>query len=145
MSGDQGNALVTAESRDSEASALSLDQRTELNQIPQYDFDPLLDGVSHLVTVRQFGSDLVEVGYSSVRPLPSERQEEEALEKRRSSSRSTLSDQQKKRNLERSARRSKAQVRRKCMVGGLDHMLTLTYRCFENCPSPKGTSKGGLQ
>ncbi|MGK2927912.1 MAG: rolling circle replication-associated protein [Lysobacterales bacterium] len=30
-------------------------------------------------------------------------------------------------NLARSLRRSRAQVRRKCMAGGLDHLLTLTY------------------
>lgn len=33
-----------------------------------------------------------------------------------------------KKNIERATRRAKAQVRRKCMAGGFDHLLTLTMR-----------------
>jgi hypothetical protein len=36
--------------------------------------------------------------------------------------------QERERNIERCERRARAEVRRKCMAAGLDHILTLTYR-----------------
>ena len=112
-------------------SALKLVQRTELDRhskpphYGEYDFDPLLEGVSRLVTVRDYGSGCVEVGLSSVRSPSSERETPESDDRSRKSAKN---DKTRQANFVRSMRRSRAQVRRKCMAGGLDHLLTLTYR-----------------
>jgi len=108
--------------------ALRLEQRTELNREYEHyqsqtsDFD---DWSWRAVTIRDYGDGIVELGYSSVQyptssPSPKEKEpgSDELLDRR-------LRDMQ---NLERSLRRSRAQVRRKCLAGHLDHLLTLTYR-----------------
>ena len=117
-----------------EGFALRLEQRTELNR-DYADYEAELsaqtdnDGeLLRAVNVRDYGNGLVEVGYSSVQYIKPLR--------RTSSDSDTVADpetEQEKRkraeiNLSRSVRRSKAQARRKCMAGGLDHLLTLTYR-----------------
>lgn len=106
--------------------ALRLVQRTELNQSYQDycqctgpDQDPEL---MRCVNVRDYGDGIVEVGYSSVQLSPPAKREGENTEK------DVPDHVRAKINLARSIRRSKAQVRRKCMAGGLDHMLTLTYQ-----------------
>lgn len=106
-----------------------LEQRTELNRAyTEYSLNPPSDDprdeLMRAVNIRDYGNGIVEIGYSSVqftpptrRPKPDDKQG------------SLFPDEvRKKINLARSVRRSKAQVRRKCMAGGLDHLLTLTYR-----------------
>ena len=85
-----------------------------------FDFDPLTEGISRIVSVRHFGGDLVEVGYGSVPSMSTPIREER--------DKVALNAETRRANFRRSVRRSKAQVRRKCMAGGLDHMLTLTYQ-----------------
>jgi hypothetical protein len=106
--------------------ALRLEQRTELNQAYS-DYERESSQVPEFVrafNVRDYGHGLVEVGYSSVQLTPRSAPDPDKQE--------SLSPAEKERkkanNLARSIRRSKAQARRKCMAGGLDHLLTLTYR-----------------
>lgn len=110
----------------SEASASRLVQRTELNRAwAEWERIAGPDGPPELlraVNIRDYGGGIVEVGYSSVQFSPPAKREGDKDEK---DVPSCIRD---KINLARSLRRSKAQVRRKCMAGGLDHMLTLTYR-----------------
>ena len=106
------------------APALNLEKRTELNGGSEYSFDPLLDGVTRLVKVRNYGDDLIEVGYSALPGTVSDRAERDDDEKEKERKHPAT----KYRNLMRSVRRSKAQVRRKCMAGSLDYLLTLTYK-----------------
>ena len=68
-----------------------------------------------IVTVRDYGDQYVEAAWgwsANGERIITERGESENREK----------------NIERCIKRAKAVVRRKCMAGGLDHLLTLTYR-----------------
>jgi hypothetical protein len=67
------------------------------------------------VTVRDYGEQYVEASWG----LSVEGRKKQC-ERGESKTRSE--------NIERSLRRTKAEVRRKCMAGGLDHLLSLTYR-----------------
>lgn len=82
-----------------------------------------LDQINKIVTVRDYGDGVVEVGISSV-PTPNTPD----VDRRRVSPQADAFPEAKPECLDRSLRRSKATVRRKCMAGGLDHLLTLTYR-----------------
>jgi hypothetical protein len=104
------------------AAALKLDKGTQL------------DRMRKSVVVRDYGDGVIEVGISNV-PGPNQ------LEVDHRTSASDREDPEKdKANLERSMRRSKANIRRKCMAAGLNYLLTLTYRdnrqdlesCFED-------------
>lgn len=103
------------------ANALKLVQRTELDHTPtEYGFDPLTEGIARRVTVRHYGGDLVEVSYGPVQGeiCPSAEEREHGC----STQAESLA------NLSRSVRRSRAQVRRKCMAAELNHMVTLSYQ-----------------
>jgi len=78
-----------------------------------------------ILTVRDYGQGVVEVGISPV-PAPNAND----VDRRRHDPQEEFRQFQqiKPVDLDRSMRRSKATVRRKCMSGGLDHLLTLTYR-----------------
>lgn len=118
-------------STDFDALALKLEKRTELNTelmqaYLEYSESSNFDEREFLrraVIVRDYGSGVMELGYSSVQ-LPKDSGFD--------SDRESLTDEEKEKrdraNLSRSVRRSRAQVRRKVMAGNLDHMLTLTYR-----------------
>jgi len=110
--------------------ALSLEQRTELDRGEIELAFQSLTGPSEFpvfraVTVRDFGDGLVEVGYSSVRHARDDRPKVSDLQGDMVPDAALTSPEA---NLGRSVRRTRAQVRRKCMAGGLDHLLTLTYR-----------------
>lgn len=109
-----------------DAEALRLVQRTELNRaFVEYEKTAGPDQTPELlrcVNVRDYGGGIVEIGYSSVQMVPPAERVKDETEK-------DVPEHIKRQiNLARSVRRSKAQVRRKCMAGGLDHLLTLTYR-----------------
>lgn len=116
-------------------SALSLEKGTQLDQrsegkgscVPYDGFVPPLEVLRSFV-IRDYGEGIVEVGYTRCpaideRVKPDEHQDQRSLPFDSQKRRKRLSN-----HLDRSIRRSKSQIRRKCMAGGLDYMLTLTYR-----------------
>jgi len=103
-----------------------LDKGTELNRSPVHDSSSVPSSMyQKILTVRDYGQGCVEVGISPV-PAPNAND----VDRRRYLPQAEFSQfkQIKPVDLDRSVRRSKATVRRKCMAGGLDHLLTLTYR-----------------
>jgi hypothetical protein len=130
-----------------------LDERTELDKVANlvhlanpyvcnpftglvHDFDPITEGVTRTVCVRDYGGGIVEAGYSSVRSVIDQVNDDSSNSAE--SSKAEINEDARRlldaANLDRSVRRSRAQVRRKCMAGGLDYLLTLTYR--ENMQEP---------
>lgn len=104
-------------------SAPRLEQGTQLNQPNNgAGFSPDDPFVQKLVTVRNYGEGIVEVGYAPAR------QQSIAKKKKKDPELGPPNLATRQSNLERSIRRSKAQVRRKVLAGKLDHLLTLTYR-----------------
>jgi len=106
--------------------ALRFNKGTELNRSPVHDSSsvpPMM--YQKILTVRDYGQGCLEVGISPV-PAPNAND----VDRRRHDPQEEFRQFQqiKPLDLDRSVRRSKATVRRKCMAGGLDHLLTLTYR-----------------
>jgi len=104
---------VRSNSAEKAESALRFNKGTELNRSSKF------------IVVRDYGNGIVEAGLSSV-PSPNQDQVDRRRKQRDQDDPSPVSASAP--DLERSMRRSKATVRRKCMAGGLDHLLTLTYR-----------------
>jgi len=99
--------------------ALRFNKGTELNR-PQDGFA----SVQRYIVVRDYGNGIVEAGMSTV-PSPNQDQVDR---RRKDRDIDDPKHEPSPADLERSLRRTKATVRRKCMAGGLDHLLTLTYR-----------------
>lgn len=95
------------------APALKLDKRTQLDQVRK------------TVVVRDYGHGVVEVGLSHA-PLPGHGEVD--YRPRTAQGHLIPASKVKKINLDRSIRRSRAMIRRKCMSGGLNYLLTLTTR-----------------
>jgi len=112
--------------------ALSLEQRTQLDQAYQDYHKEIAEPpefTKRIISVRDYGDGIVEVGYCtpSLKSAPTDDQVQERKNERDKMT-PDEKEQVRKINLDRSIRRTRANVRRKCMAGGLDHLLTLTYR-----------------
>jgi len=95
--------------------ALNLDNRTQL------------DTYRKIVVVRDYGSGCVEVGMSNA-PNPNQLDVKHEINQDDALTTNESDELKRQRNIDRSLRRSKANVRRKVMSADLDYMLTLTYK-----------------
>ena len=100
--------------RSANLSLTSLEYRTQLDRVKRA---LKLDCIrpDQIVTIRDFGEGYVEGSWGW-----SMSGSKKQTKKGKSENREL--------NIERSNRRAKAQLRRKCMTAGLDHLVTLTYR-----------------